>query len=268
VRFLFKFLVICYCSSLTLYGCSLIPKAQSTSEVSITESAKSITVKISIPSTSVSGSGIVIKKSQNTYFAITNAHVIESALKGQLLLQTPDGKTYSANKVPYNFTKDDDLAVVEFTPPKELIYEIARIGASGNMKVGDRLYASGFANESEEAKVELKITTGKVLMLTKPLVGGYQIGYTNNVERGMSGGPLLNLNGEVIGINGIRKNPSLGDPYIFIDGSNISEELWQQMSELSWAIPIERINNLTLLSEKNLNSIAVNNTILPVTIKK
>jgi len=268
VRFLFKFVLICYFTSLTLYGCNLDPKDEPTLETSIIKSAKSITVKITIPSTNVSGSGIIIKKSQNTYFIITNNHVIESALNGQLSLEAPDGKTYSAHKVPYNFAKDDDLAVVQFTPPKELVYPIARLGNSTNIKIGDRIYSSGFANESETAKVELKITTGKVSMLTKTLVGGYQIGYTNNVERGMSGGAVLNLKGEIIGINGIRKNPSLGDPYIFIDGSNISEEMWQKMSELSWAIPIERINNLKLLSEKNLNSIADNNTILPVDIKK
>ena len=89
------------------------------------------------------------------------------------------------------------------------------------------------------------LTTGQIFaVLKQPFVGGYQIGYTNDIKRGMSGGALLNRQGEVVGVNGMPKYPLLGNPYVFKDGSTVSEARWQEMSHLSWAIPISMFLHL------------------------
>jgi serine protease Do len=56
-----------------------------------------------------------------------------------------------------------------------------------------------------------KLKTGTIKMqLTKTLPGGYQLGCTNDVSQGMSGGPVLDQQGELIGINGLLKYPFQG----------------------------------------------------------
>lgn len=90
------------------------------------------------------------------------------------------------------------------------------------------------------------LTVGKVgLMLAKPLQKGYQLGYTNEVEDGMSG-PVFNDQGQLVGINGRLKYPFQGiNAFIFADGTMPSKLLFQQMETLSWAIPISTFQKLT-----------------------
>ncbi|MBC6423922.1 MAG: trypsin-like peptidase domain-containing protein [Hormoscilla sp. SP12CHS1] len=72
----------------------------------------------------------------------------------------------------------------------------------------------------------------------------YQIGYSNNIKKGMSGGPILNSEGKVIGVNGIHAYPLWGDPYRYEDGTPPSEAMRAAMKHLSWGIPIQTFAQL------------------------
>jgi hypothetical protein len=85
------------------------------------------------------------------------------------------------------------------------------------------------------------------------LEGGYQIGYTNGVVKGMSGGPLLNHDGELVGINGIHGEPLWEVVYLYEDGSEPDAGLQGLIAANSWAVPMERLQGLGLPMGRILN---------------
>jgi len=198
--------------------------------------ARSITVKVL--SNKTSGSGILVSKKgangkkEEIYSVLTNRHVL---VPGEpYRIQTPDGKIYQANVVKDVNFKGRDLALLQFSSAQD--YTLAELMSVSTLAVNQQVFAAGFVFDAEK----LVFTTGEVSLLPdKAFQDGYQIGYTNNVQKGMSGGPILNQRGEVIGINGIIANPIWGDPYVFEDGSKPNSSDREKMSRYSWGIAIK-----------------------------
>ncbi|MBW4620210.1 MAG: serine protease [Cyanosarcina radialis HA8281-LM2] len=223
-----------------------VPRLERTNDFSIAQSleplsasqirarARNITVKVLAGQGS--GSGILIQNQGQRYTVLTNAHVLR--LGTTYRIQTPDGKIYAAQQSGREFN-DNDLAMLQFRSPNN--YQIAILGNSAGLKVGEPVYASGFpadANTSQDSG--FNFTTGQISeLLGRSMRGGYQIGYSNDIAKGMSGGPVLNRYGQVIAINGKHKFPLWGNTYIFKDGSTPAAESRQTMDYSSWAIPME-----------------------------
>ncbi|MEC4893823.1 MAG: serine protease [Oscillatoria sp. PMC 1051.18] len=201
--------------------------------------AESITVKVL--SGENWGSGIIIQKKGQTYTVVTNNHVLIFGNGSSYPVQTPDGQIYTANLVKTIDFDGNDLGLLQFQSDKN--YTIASLADSSILAVDQEVFAAGFPFEADESKARgFVFTIGKVeLVINKVLVGGYQIGYSNEIQKGMSGGPLLNSKGQVIGINSMHKYPLWGNPYVFQDGSVASEAMRQEMSQLSWAVPIQTL---------------------------
>ncbi|HAZ45779.1 MAG TPA: serine protease [Cyanobacteria bacterium UBA11369] len=201
--------------------------------------AKSLTVKIL--SQEVLGSGILLQKQEEVYTIITNAHVLRAG-DPPYKIETPDGKIYAAVVVKTAKFEGNDLSLLQFRSKSD--YAVAKLGATP--QAGDEVFAAGFPFTASPTKDRgFVFRTGKVWrVLDKALEGGYQVGYTNDIEKGMSGGPLLNRRGEVVGINGMHAYPLWGDPYIFKDGSEPEPALREQMSRYSWGIPMETFKHL------------------------
>ncbi|BAY27615.1 peptidase S1 and S6 chymotrypsin/Hap [Calothrix sp. NIES-2100] len=209
-----------------------VPQAQiSTDKLRL--QAQAITVKVM--SKEFLGSGILLQKQNSIYTVVTNAHVLRAG-DAPYRIQTPDGHIYAAT-LPQNanFGKND-LAILQFRSPKKN-YTVSSIGSQPI--VGDEVFASGFSAQEDEEKQTFNFTTGKVsLLLPKALEGGYQFGYSNDIQKGMSGGPLLNHRGELVGVNGMQANPLWDAPSVFVDGSEADKDLHKQINHLSWAVPI------------------------------
>ncbi len=217
----------------------------------INQIASEISVKIS--DGDFLGSGFVIQQTGKQYIVITNQHVLRAG-KAPYKITTYDGESYSAevisklNNTDYQY----DLAVLRFEA--DAIYPTAKIGSSIYLEVGEPIFAAGFPSDKLEqptadvfAQSNLNTSRGLTLelgrvaiILNQALEEGYQIGYTNNVKKGMSGGPLLNFQGEVVGVNGKHAYPLWDSPEVYQDGSELCPALQELINRSSLAIPIEK----------------------------
>ncbi|MFM6153408.1 MAG: serine protease, partial [Sphaerospermopsis kisseleviana] len=215
---------------------SLLPDAGQVSDHHVKQTAKFITVKIL--SNGFLGTGTLINKQGKVYTVITNDHVLNAA-DPPYQIQTFDGRIYAAQVSQVVKFGDDDLGLLQFS--SEQVYQVASVGNSSVLNVGDEVFVTGFTSESKE----IIFTKGNVsLFLDKPLEGGYQMGYTNDIDKGMSGGPVLNFQGELVGINGLHKNPVWEAPDLYADGSQPCKPVQDMIIRSSWAIPIETVARL------------------------
>lgn len=198
--------------------------------------ARLITVKIVAKNSW--GSGILIKKQSQEYFVLTNEHILREE-PDDYTIQTSDGINHKGDRLLKASFSKYDLAILKFKSDRTE-YPVAKFGNSAIVREKDSVVAAGFPWSDEDSKDRgFKFTTGVVsLIAPKSLEDGYQIGYTNQIEKGMSGGPVLNLQGQVVAINGMHAYPLWGDPYVYQDGEKPSRSLHEIMVRSSWGIPI------------------------------
>ncbi|MTJ06557.1 serine protease [Anabaena sp. UHCC 0204] len=215
------------------------------SEKIVRQKARAITVKIMAGEGW--GSGIIIQRKGQGYTVLTNAHVLRIGSNYQI--QTPDGKIYPGQKVKAVNFNDDDLGLLSFKSSSN--YAIASI-AKSPLEIGEKTFAAGFPNETKT----WSFTTGKVdYILSKSFQGGYRVGYSNDILKGMSGGPVLNQRGELVAINGRHKFPLWGNPFVFEDGSTPNLQTRNQFEYSSWAVPVATfLNSAPQFSQGVINS--------------
>lgn len=203
----------------------------------LAEQVRAITVKVK--ASYGQGSGILIKRQGQQYTVVTNRHVLTAGTP--YVIQTPDGRSHPATLVKNLNFRGNDLAMLQFRAKAN--YAIAPLHPNRPLLAGSPVIAAGFPLDAAPTRASgLLITIGTISLLPdKAFQGGYQIGYTNLIRQGMSGGPLLNLRGEVVGINSLHAYPLWGDPYIFQDGSKPPIAQRQTIAASSWAVPIERV---------------------------
>ncbi|NJL52722.1 MAG: trypsin-like peptidase domain-containing protein [Hydrococcus sp. SU_1_0] len=213
------------------------------------------------------GSGFILQRNNQEYLVITNQHVLRAG-EPPYVVETVDGNTYKAEVVSKSINSPNpqeqfDLAILKFVAQTD--YATAKVGNSSHLEVGERVFAAGFPaqelispqtsavlaqpNIFTTRKLSLKL--GRVsIILNQALVEGYQIAYTNDVKKGMSGGALLNSQGEVVGINGKHAYPLWESPEIYQDGSEPCSALQEVITRSSLAIPIEKTMALTTQTTK------------------
>jgi serine protease Do len=150
------------------------------------------------------GSGVIVDPKG---YIITNNHVVESATK--IKVSVSSGEEYTARLIGTDPVSD--IAVIKINGSKP--FPFAKVGNSKNMKVGDWVIAIGSPFGLEQTVTAGIIsTTGR----TFPNGGGpseYSVfnEYLQTdaaINRGNSGGPLVNMNGEVVGINSFISTPT------------------------------------------------------------
>jgi serine protease Do len=145
------------------------------------------------------GSGFIIDPSG---IVVTNNHVIADADEVNVIMN--DGTKIKAEIV--GIDKKTDLAVLKFAPPRPLT--AVKFGDSDKLRLGDWVVAIG-----NPFSLGGTVTAGIVSAKNRDISSGPYDSYIQTdaaINRGNSGGPLFNLDGEVIGVNTLIISPSGG----------------------------------------------------------
>ncbi len=171
------------------------------------------------------GSGVII---DDAGLVVTNAHVVHMASNIFVILN--DG-TSVAGKIVYENPKDD-LAIVRINPPKPL--KAVKLGTTEDIMIGESVVAIG-----NPLGLENSVTSGVISGKNRDIyssrgtnVMGELLQIDAPINPGNSGGALLNLDGEVIGIN---------------------VAVVQNSQSIGFAIPVEKVKAALKTHEDNKN---------------
>jgi len=145
-----------------------------------------------------SGSGFIIDAEKG--YIVTNNHVIEGAQK--ITVSLSDGRTLDTKLIGTD--PRTDLAVLQISDTTNLT--AVNVGDSSKIEVGESVVAIGNPGGDEFAR---SVTTGVISATNRALnlqgVASYNLIQTDAaINPGNSGGPLVNYQGQVIGINSVK----------------------------------------------------------------
>jgi serine protease Do len=147
------------------------------------------------------GSGFIIDASG---VVVTNNHVIADADEISVILN--DGTKLKAEVKGVD--KKTDLALLKVTPPENKPLTAVKFGDSDKLRLGEWVIAIG-----NPFSLGGSVSAGIVSARNRDIQSGPYDNYIQTdaaINRGNSGGPLFNLNGEVIGVNTAIISPSGG----------------------------------------------------------
>jgi S1-C subfamily serine protease len=189
-------------------------KAKTSSDFSgvISDVVKSV---VSIKTNAAQGTGFIIT---NDGYVITNAHVLEGSTYAKAI--TAEQQTLSMSLVGYSSTLDLALLKINGT------YNALTFADSNNVKVGEKVIAIG-----NPYGLSFSVSEG-IVSATHRKVSGYGGEYTQTdaaLNAGNSGGPLIDTDGKVIGINNFKiEGDNIGfaleSDYIIDEVNNIASE--------------------------------------------
>jgi serine protease Do len=167
------------------------------------------------------GSGFIIDPSG---YIVTNNHVIENS--EQITVALDDGSMLPAKLIGRD-TKTD-LALLKVSPKKPL--PATHFGDSDKARIGDWVIAIG-----DPLGVGKTVTAGIVSARNRDINAGLYDDFIQTdapINRGNSGGPLFDMDGNVVGINSAIFSPSGGSVGIgFSIPSNLARDVVQQLRQ-------------------------------------
>ena len=173
--------------------------AQAQSAEAVGRVAEAITVRIE---GATQGSGVLVKRDGNRYRVLTAWHVVSGQRPGEELdIYTPDGRRHSVEQRSIKRLGEVDMAVLSFTSSDS--YEVANVGDVKSVSSGSSIYVSGFPLPTSAVPSRIwRFLDGKVIAnATVAIPNGYQLLYSNPTLPGMSGGAVLNAQGQLVGIH-------------------------------------------------------------------
>ena len=186
---------------LSLFTCLLMAKdGYAKDPESIGKLAKEMSVRIDGV---IQGSGLLIEKTKTGYKVLTTWNVLrEQEEKGELDIITNDGKVHVIDGFSISRIPGVDLATATFVSNTN--YAVAQIREKARIRAGESVFVYGYPLPTSAVGERVpRFLKGELIAnATAYIKEGYQLIYSNSTLPGMSGGPILDQDGYVIGIHG------------------------------------------------------------------
>ncbi|OCR00690.1 hypothetical protein BCD67_12020 [Oscillatoriales cyanobacterium USR001] len=182
------------------------------------------------------GSGVIVARDGNTYYVLTARHVVET--EDEYAIATSDGRRYPLNYRKIKKLPDLDLALLQFTSNEN--YRVATLANYNYDAKFKYVFVSGWQDAKTPNFNRRRLFNAGLLIsndynlafIQNPISAGYELFYTNITEVGMSGSPVLDTQGRVIGIHGQSEGEKIYD--------SRSSEIYRVKLGFSSGIPISR----------------------------
>lgn len=205
------------------------------------------------------GSGVVVGEDSNYYYVLTNNHVVcihpdnpspdyrpgsQCQPSSGIFYATSDsGLTRSTVEVLHNYKSSHDIDLALVRVPATSGAEVATLGDSNYIEQGSTVFPTGYLAQNHYEDVPALFTQSEGFIVSKltQISDGYSFQYAAETGIGMSGGPVFDIDGRVIGIHGGGiDTPETRDSQILQDG---------QLAGFKAAIPINAF--LRICAEAN-----------------
>jgi tetratricopeptide (TPR) repeat protein len=150
------------------------------------------------------GSGVIIHHHGNLYTVLSAAHVFNP--KNQYKIVTSDYKSHPITKTPVKLFPNIDLATAQFASNQN--YPTVQLGNSTQVARGNPFYIAGYTANPSSSTPTYHFTKGQIeANASHPIDQGYALAFYSKTYPGMSGGPVLDGQGHLIGIQGFSLVP-------------------------------------------------------------
>lgn len=181
------------------------------------------------------GSGIVIRDKSKTLWIATNRHVVRDS--SDVCIKFPDGEIMTGSVVQ-STDMEHDIAFISVRKDRQN-GPYAEPATFIDTAAIDFVVATGYSAETdsylETAGVTLPILQGKILK------SGYSITYSNQIEKGMSGGGVFSETGQIIGINALHGDPIWRSDWHDFQGRRLNSTIGKKLDAVSVGIAIQMI---------------------------
>ncbi|HIK30128.1 MAG TPA: serine protease [Oscillatoriales cyanobacterium M59_W2019_021] len=203
-----------------LGGCLAIVSYAETAQALVADEVRQIAEEVTVRIDGLNpGSGVLVAREGDTYWVLTAEHVV--ATEDEYYIIAPDGAEYPLDYSTVEKLPGVDLALLRFTSDRVSDslreYRPYRTATLGNYAVNANdayVFAYGWDADNRQPLM----TAGQIIardfalgVTRNPIDRGYKLFYTNVTEKGMSGGPILDTDGRLIGIHGQSDGQELYD---------------------------------------------------------
>jgi S1-C subfamily serine protease len=181
---------------------AIATKAEADDPEAIGRLAEAITARIE--GAGPSGTGTIFRETRGVYEVFTAWHVVSGNRPNEeTYVVLGNGKRYPVNQGSIKQIGESDLAILSFSPPGRLA--IPQLSWQLHPKPSISVWVSGWSLATNDSPLLHRLLSGRLVSVAgSPGREGYALSYatTSPTLPGMSGGPILDEHGKLIGIHG------------------------------------------------------------------